>query len=88
MQTFDDNKAGYLKWVASNPNGFVINAPKQSDSFPYMLHRANCSHITTDRHTNYTTTDFKKICSLNRQELVEWGTNDSSDFQECKHCKP
>ncbi len=88
MFTFDDDEAGYLKWVTTNPHGFVINTPKHPGDFPDMLHRARCSHITTHKRKNYTTTDFKKLCSLDRQELVDWGVRLSSDFRRCKHCKP
>ncbi len=88
MITFDNDEAGYLHWVDVNPNGFVINTPKVSGSFPDMLHRAICRHITTDQRTNYTTTEFKKLCSLDKAELVDWGTRQSKDFRECKHCKP
>ena len=87
MQIFNDDEAGYLKWVTDNPDGFVINAPKRPGSFPNMLHKANCKSITTEKQTNYTTTDFMKICSTDRQELINW-VRDSGNLQECKHCKP
>jgi hypothetical protein len=82
MLTFDNNETGYLQWVADNPNGFVINAPKRSGDFPDYLHRASCGSIRSKRRTNYTTTTFKKICSVDRQELVDWGATHSSDFRE------
>ena len=70
MQKFENNEDGYLQWVNENPLGFVVNSPKQPGTFPDMLHRADCQHIRTEQRTNYTTTDFKKVCSLDRQELV------------------
>jgi hypothetical protein len=88
MLTFDNDEAGYLRWVTENPTGFVINTPKQPGAFPDMLHRASCWFITTDKWTNYTTTDCMKICSLDRQVLIAWGNSHSSDFRKCKHCKP
>jgi hypothetical protein len=88
MVTFVDDETGYLQWMAANPNGFVINAPKRSGDFPDMLHRASCVHISSPKRTNYTTTDFKKICSLDRGELLDWGAKYSDDFRKCKHCKP
>lgn len=88
MQTFNNDEKGYLHWVDVNRSGFVINTPKRSGSFPDFLHRASCSQITTRRRTNYTTTDFKKLCLLDRQELIDWGKSYSSDFRKCKHCKP
>jgi len=88
MQTFDNDDAGYLQWVNANPNGFVVNVPKQTGAAPDMLHRSSCQHITTPQRTNYTTTHYKKICSVDKDDLITWGAKDSSNFQECKHCKP
>ncbi len=90
MLTFDDYEDGYLQWVDANSSGFVINVVKHPGGIPdpYMLHRASCSDITTPKRTNYTTADYEKICSVDRQELVDWGTGHSSRFRMCKHCKP
>jgi hypothetical protein len=88
MLTIDNDDAVYLQWVNSNLNGFVINSPKRSGAVPDMLHKASCQHITTSQRTNYTTTDYRKICSVNREELIAWGAKHSSNFQECKVCKP
>ncbi len=88
MLTFDNDEAGYLQWVSANASGFVINTPKHLGAWPDYLHRASCKHITTTKRTNYTTTDFQKICSVDRRELIDWGARHSSDFKHCKHCKP
>lgn len=88
LHTFDNDEVGYLRWVRANPSGFVINVPKDFRNIPYFLHRASCKHITTPKHKNYTTTQFMKICSVNRQELVKWGAGYPGNFQECSHCKP
>ena len=85
---FDNDEEEYLHWVDTNPNGYVINAPKRRGDFPDVLHKASCRHISTDGHKNYTTTDFKKLCSLDKQALLEWGTIHSDDFRKCQHCKP
>jgi hypothetical protein len=88
MREFVDDDEGYLQWVNAIPNGYVINAPKRRGDFPDMLHRASCTFIKTRQRTNYTTTDFMKICSLDKQALIDWGTKNSDDFRKCKHCKP
>jgi hypothetical protein len=88
MLELDDDEAGYLRWVKTNPGGFVINAPKRRGAEQDMLHRASCVFITTPKHTNYTTTSYKKVCSPDRKELVDWGASYSSTFRLCKHCKP
>ena len=85
---FDNDEQGYLEWIAVNPYGYVVNAPKRPGVVPYFLHRANCAHVSTSRHTNYTTSDYKKICSLDKQELTLWCDENSIKFRECQHCRP
>ncbi len=87
MVTYDNDEAGYLHWIETQPRGYVINAPKRSGDCPDVLHRATCWFISTKKQTNYTTTTFKKLCSLDRQELVNWLAN-SPESRACKHCKP
>ncbi|HVU09733.1 MAG TPA: hypothetical protein VHD90_00590, partial [Phototrophicaceae bacterium] len=89
MITFDNDEQEYLRWVHNYPTGFVINASKHSGASEYcMLHRASCAFVSTAQRTNYTTTTYKKICSLDRQELSDWGRKNSNHYSECKMCKP
>ncbi len=87
METFIDDEDRYLRWVSEHPNGFVINAPKSGSGAVNKLHKASCKHIST-AYKNYTTTDYMKICSLNRHELVTWAGNRLNGFDECPVCKP
>lgn len=84
MIIFEDDEGGYFKWIQNHQNGFVINAPKYPSLASNMLHKADCTHITTDQRTNYTTGDYKKLCFMDRKDLVAY----SGDFQICKVCKP
>lgn len=88
MVTFNNDDEAYLQWVDKHPLGYVINAPKQHTGYPNMLHRASCASVTTRQRTNYTTTDYMKLCSLDRQELVTWGESSPHGLALCKHCKP
>lgn len=87
MIEFDNNEQGYLRWINAHPNGYVVNMPKDGRSWPNMLHRASCPHIST-AHKNYTTTSYKKLCSESRAELEVSVRDATNGFQECKHCKP
>lgn len=84
METIVDDDARYLKWVQNNPNGFVINEPKQRGLTP-VLHKASCTHITTDQRTNYTTGAYKKHIFLDAKELDEYR---GDPFKHCKVCDP
>ena len=90
MIIFDNDEEGYLRWICDNPKGFVINASKGggNDLSYAKLHKADCYFISTDKITNYTTTTYYKVCSRDKQELVNWGHTHSSKFDECKICKP
>jgi len=90
MLIYDDAEAAYLRWVHANPQGYVLNISEDggSDLSYAMLHRASCRHISSDQTKNYTTTSYNKVCSLNKQELVDWGHQHSSRYKECKVCKP
>ena len=56
---------------------------------PYMMHLATCAFISSDKQTNYTTTTYKKVCSLDKTELVKWWRKHSTkEYQACKSCKP
>jgi hypothetical protein len=86
VEEFDNNEAGYLKWVADNPQGFVINAAKNGRYT--KLHKATCYFISSDNWTNCTTNEYMKVCSLNKQELINWGRSFSNDFSMCQICDP
>ena len=89
METFNDDEAGYLRWIRNNPTGFVVNAGRLPGDIPdpYMLHRATCSFISSSKIKNYTTTSYMKICSLDKQELLRWA-GEYRAIRECSYCKP
>ena len=42
---FKDDDVGYLRWVAENPQGYVVNLRRWHDPTYVVLHRACCSAI-------------------------------------------
>jgi len=78
-----DDEEKYVKWVTDNPNGFVFNAERRSNNtpYPYKLHRADCRTIRDSKRPEPNwTKDYMKICSVDRQELVDWGNRQLSKF--------
>ena len=88
MRRFIDDDEGYLNWSENHPRGFVVNSNREPDPDYLVLHRANCIHITTEARTNWTTTDFVKICSLNRGRLANWARTISGRLRGCQICRP
>lgn len=91
MQKFMNDDASYLAWTTTHPAGFVLNVPLSGTATPVVLHTARCAHVTSGAHTNYTTTDYYKICSLDGMELVAWVHTQSHGqlhYRSCGHCQP
>lgn len=71
MQTFIDDDAGYRRWLAGNPTGYVINCAKKGDPGYVMLHRSQCWSISHE-DKNYTHGSYQKVCSTDTGLLEQW----------------
>ena len=94
MIEFIDDDEGYLVWIASNPDGLVLNVRRNSDSNYVVLHRAICRSISTDKREPgaYTARSFRKICATDISELraaaKREGRGDGSFSKRCSLCQP
>jgi hypothetical protein len=89
VKQFIDDDSGYLRWIENNPNGFVVNCHKRPYPKYLILHHATCLTISTPANTNWTTTNYMKICSLDRNELQNWAQNKiHGRLHLCKICNP
>ena len=83
----DDN--GYLRWLALNPDGFVVNSNRVLVNSYLILHRASCKWINTPDRTNWTTTGYIKTCSNDLTVLSEWAEHEvGGSLKPCKTCQP
>ncbi len=86
-QEFIDNDSAYLEWVSANPNGFVVNCNRNPVPTYLILHRSSCNHISSDARSNWTTTDYIKICSNDLAELAAWAAETvGGQLSECQSC--
>ncbi len=90
MKKFVDDDGDYLKWVESNPQGFVINCNRQPNSRYLILHRADCHTIIgTPANGESWTSGYMKVCSLDSMELKNWAHQEiKGDPRPCGICKP
>ena len=88
MQHFVDMEREYLRWVRSNPNGYVVNTYRTPSQSYLTLHRASCWTITGTHHRNYTTGAYSKVCSERRAELERWAGSLGGALHPCGLCKP
>lgn len=93
MQHFANDDAGYLKWLAENPTGFVLNVEQHPRPEYLILHRATCSTIAKQRDDGaYTDRGYRKVVANDLTELQGFarqiGRPDGSFSKACGHCHP
>ena len=88
METFVNDEASYLRWIANHPIGAVLNVPKSGTKEQMVLHTAGCSSIRSPARTNYTTTSYYKMCASDTAELLAWAATRPGTLNRCKVCSP
>lgn len=87
---FRNDDRGYLRWVAANPNGYVINIQQSYNASDARLHRANCYTIdVTPAKGDSWTGHYVKICSLSSRALDRWAREHTGGpVRRCGTCSP
>lgn len=90
MQTFTNDDASYLEWIRSNPTGYVVNCNNIPSPKYLMLHRATCHTVSgTPARGKTWTSDYIKLCSLDRQDLELWAKDKvGGNLSPCRVCNP
>jgi len=93
MQHFANDDAGYLKWIADNRTGFVLNVERSPRPEYLILHRATCSTIAKRRDDGaYTDRGYRKVVANDLTALQGFarqiGRPDGSFSKTCGHCQP
>lgn len=94
---FDNDDAAYLNWLATHPDGYVINRRRGESSGYMVLHRSECRTIS--RHAQnahlegFTGRGYLKVCATTVSALddytrVEGGRPDGGFSSECSICRP
>lgn len=93
---FDGDDDAFLSWMTVNPRGFVVNTERSPDSSIAVLHRSECSHISTfgigQPHGGFTQRGHIKVASQSHASLDNWVRSSrlrAIDLAKtCKSCKP
>lgn len=94
MIEFRDDDAGYLAWVESHSQGYVLNVRRHPDPDYVILHRASCGSIARRSHRPgaYTERQYRKICAFDLETLeraaIQEGRRDGSFSRRCRLCQP
>lgn len=86
---FVNDDDSYLRWLAENPDGFIVNSHRVPVSSYLILHRASCKWINTSDRTNWTMTGYIKTRSNDLTALTEWAEREvGGSLKPCNSCKP
>ena len=90
VELFKDDDAGYLEWINSNTDGFVVNCNRQPNPNYLYLHLASCSTISgIPANGKSWTFDYIKVCSLDQKELEKWVQQQvGGKLKHCSTCRP
>ena len=74
VELFVDNDDAYLAWLASNGDGWVVNARPSLDRRYLKLHSAQCFHINRPDGAPgaWTERNYVKVCGSTVPELESW----------------
>jgi hypothetical protein len=83
MKQFEDKNSRdeFRQWMKNNPQGFYINMRGRKDP---MLHSVGCWHLGSGEGMNCTTNP--KICSTDKQELINWTRELALELDICGDC--
>jgi hypothetical protein len=88
IERFCDDDAGYLRWLATNRSGYVINIQRGLNPSDARLHRAHCHWISGQKGPP-TTGGYIKLCSVDLLHLDAWATTQlGATISRCATCKP
>ena len=88
--TFEDDDAGYVAWIATHPEGFVVNTGRPPRSTYMILHRASCNTIDGDQTKGRSWTfAYMKACSDDRLTVERWCQDQGGGAPSpCGRCHP
>jgi len=86
---FRDDDAGYISWIHTHPDGFVVNTTRGHSRTYLKLHRASCKFVSVLQpgYSTWTTGEYIKVCSTYRATLESWARETvGSILQDRCHC--
>lgn len=73
---FRHDDQGYLKWIAQNSEGYVLNLGVPPNRNYLMLHKATCGDIRNPSSlrgpAQFTGGKYAKLCALNHEAITNW----------------
>jgi len=86
---FCDDDSGYLAWVASHPQGYVLNQPRMTRPKAPTLHRVGCAAVAPRDGVEALTAGTVKVCGPSADALQAWSMAQGADRPTaCRRCDP
>src|SRR5208282_4227651 len=85
---FVDDDYGYLQWLQSHPNGYVLNCGRTLNVASLVLHKASCQRVSANVGSIWITSQGK-VCAMTTFELDEWAHRATGGVPDrCETCQP
>jgi hypothetical protein len=90
VEVFRDDDDGYLAWVGSHPDGFVVNIQRGGNPSDARLHHAMCPTVSgINPRRGPWTGAYVKACSADLESLDNWALERfGSPITRCGTCQP
>ncbi|MGI5840280.1 MAG: hypothetical protein ACOX8W_11550 [bacterium] len=89
MVIFMSDDFQYRRWLAMNPDGYVLNCCYQAENTEYpRLHRAACRNLNAPRVEGYSPRDYFKACAADTEELEKYAGTKFGRLRVCPLCSP
>ena len=87
---FRDDDDGYLAWLATHPDGYVINIARGHSTAQARVHRADCWTISSQNPRGGAWTGpYVKVCAEDLAGLEQWADVQlGKPIQRCGTCHP
>jgi len=85
---FRDDDAGYLAWLVSHPEGYVINIARSHNATEARIHHAACRTISSSLGGAWTG-PYEKVCAPHLADLEQWAIETvGQSIRPCGRCQP
>ncbi len=86
---FRDDDAGYLAWLATNPDGYVLNIARSHSATEARVHLSGCWTLSGQNRGSSLTGSYVKVCARQLAELERWATDHvGTPIPPCGACRP
>ena len=89
VREYRDDDTGYLDWLATHPDGYVINIHRSHSPIDARLHDASCSTLSAQIHRDVLLTDqYVKVCGQALAEVEQWAADQVGEpILPCGTCR-